>query len=206
MIRISIVEDDDITQEVLKKLLRRASDVICVDVYASAEEAEQGISRQFPDVVLIDINLPERSGIKCVATLKPLYPQIEFMMLTTYDSNDLIYDALRAGAGGYLLKRAAFSELLPVIRQVHDGGSRMSLQIARRVVSHFRCIRDPKSDAEKLTDPEKQILLLLAKGLTYKQIADQLSINREAIHRYLHRIYEKLHIQTRTAAGLNYLN
>ena len=204
MIRVSIVEDDRATREGWAKLLQHSKSVTCLGSYASAEEAEREVPKNQPDVILMDINLPGRSGIECVATLKRAYPQVQFLMLTTYDSSNLIFDALRAGADGYLLKRAAPDELLAAIEDVHGGGSPMSMQIARKVVSHFHQIRKPASEVEQLTKRELEILGLLAKGLAYKQIADNLCISPGTVHRHLHAIYGKLHVQSGTEAVVKY--
>lgn len=205
MIRVSIVEDDPKTREGFVKILRHAPEIVCLGTYASVEEAEREIPKIMPDVVLMDINLGSGSGIDCVAALKRLHPKLQFLMLTTYDDSEMIFNSLRAGASGYLLKRSAATELLAAIVEVHDGGSPMSMQIARKVVSHFHQIRKPASDVELLTEREQGILALLAKGLPYKQIADQLCISPSTVHGHLHKIYGKLHVQSRTEAVVKFL-
>jgi DNA-binding NarL/FixJ family response regulator len=206
MIRVSIVEDDSKTREGFVKLLRHATEIVCLGTYASVEEAEREIPKIMPDVVLMDINLGSRSGIDCVAALKRLHPKLQFLMLTTYDDSEMIFNSLRAGASGYLLKRSAATELLAAIMEVHEGGSPMSMQIARKVVSHFHQIRKPASDVDLLTGREQGILALLAKGLPYKQIADQLGISPSTVHGHLHKIYGKLHVQSRTEAVVKFLD
>jgi len=205
MIRISIVEDDRKTREGFLKLLRHAPDFVCLSAYASVEEAEEQIPKLLPEVVLMDINLPGRSGIECVANLKRTYPQLLFLMLTTYDDSEMIFKSLRAGASGYLLKRSAPTELIAAVKEVHRGGSPMSMQIARKVVSHFHEMRSPNSEMEALSKREQEILGLLAKGLPYKQIADQLNISPSTVHGHLHAIYGKLHVQSRTEAVVKFL-
>jgi DNA-binding NarL/FixJ family response regulator len=205
MIRVSIVEDDPKTREGFVKILRHAPEIVCLGTYASVEEAEREIPKIMPDVVLMDINLGSGSGIDCVAVLKRLHPKLQFLMLTTYDDSEMIFNSLRAGASGYLLKRTAATELLTAIVEVHNGGSPMSMQIARKVVSHFHQIRKPASDVELLTEREQGILALLAKGLPYKQIADQLCISPSTVHGHLHKIYGKLHVQSRTEAVVKFL-
>lgn len=205
MIRVSLVEDDRQTREDFTKLLRHATDIVCLGAYANAEEARREIPQHLPDVVLMDINLGKGSGIECVAYLKRAHPELQFVMLTTYDDSDMIFNSLRAGAGGYLLKRSAATELLDAIREVHQGGSPMSMQIARKVVQHFHHIQKPSSDMEKLSKREHEILTLLAKGLPYKQIADQLCISPSTVHGHLHAIYGKLHVQSRTEAVVKFL-
>lgn len=206
MIRICLVEDHQATRETLLKLLRLAPDVVCLGAYANAEEAEAEMAKNPPEVVLMDINLPGRSGIEAVARLKRAHPGLECIILTTYEDTDLIFDALRAGASGYLLKRSAPEELVPAIRDVHRGGAPMSIKIARRVVSHFHQIRKPVNEVEMLTRREGEILENLARGLSYKQIADQLGLSPHTVNNHLRRIYEKLHVQTRTEAVVKYLN
>ena len=205
MIRICIVEDDPKTREGFVKILRHAPEIVCLGAFASVEDAEREIPKIMPDVVLMDINLGSGSGIDCVAALKRLHPKLQFLMLTTYDDSEMIFNSLRAGASGYLLKRSAATELLAAIVEVHDGGSPMSMQIARKVVSHFHQIRKPASDGERLTEREQGILALLAKGLSYKQIADQLCISPSTVHGHLHKIYGKLHVQSRTEAVVKFL-
>lgn len=206
MIRVSIVEDDRATREGFVKLLRLSPNIVCFGTYESAEKAEAEISKHLPDLVMMDINLPGRSGIECVTRLKRAHPELEFLMITNYDDTELIFDALRAGASGYLLKRAVPDELLKAIEEVHNGGSPMSMQIARKVVSHFHQIRKPTSEVDQLTKREHEILTLLAKGLAYKQIAEKLGISFGTVQTHLHTIYGKLHVQSRTEAVVKFLN
>lgn len=205
MIRICLVEDDEATRDGLVKLLKHAPDIVCLATFANAVDAERGIVDLQPNVVLMDINLAGPSGIECVGRLKPQCPQIEFLMLTTYDSSQLIFDALKAGASGYLLKRSAPDELLQAIRGVNGGGSPMSMQIARKVVAHFHHVPQGVPPEETLTSREHEILGLLAKGLAYKQIADKLGISRSTVHGHLHVIYRKLHVQSGREAVVKYL-
>jgi DNA-binding NarL/FixJ family response regulator len=205
LIRVSLVEDDAGTRESLVKLLRHAPDIVCLAAYSTAEEAERAIPQMPPDVVLMDINLPGSSGVECVAKLKRAHPRLLFVMLTTCDDGEVIFNALRAGASGYLLKRFVADDLARAINEVHGGGSPMSMQIARKVVSHFHQLSQPKSEVDQLTAREQEILSLLAKGLPYKQIADQLSISPSTVHGHLHKIYGKLHVQSRTEAVVKFL-
>jgi DNA-binding NarL/FixJ family response regulator len=205
VIRICLVEDDIATREGLVRLLQHAPEIVCLGAFSSAEEAEQRIPALVPDVVLMDINLPGRSGIDCVMKLKRDCRKIEFVMLTTYDSSQLIFEALKAGASGYLLKRSAPDELLSAIMEVRDGGSPMSMQIARKVVAYFRQIPKTSGELEALTEREGEILALLAKGLAYKQIADRLAISPSTVHGHLNAVYKKLHVQSGTEAVLKFL-
>ena len=205
IIRVAVVEDHRPTRESLLMLLRHEPELVCVGAYGNVEQALQEIPQHLPHVVLMDINLAGGSGIECVSRLKASNPEIDFVMLTTYDDTDMIFSALRAGASGYLLKRSAPEELLAAIRDVHNGGSPMSMEIARRVVSHFHQIQKPASEVDQLTKREREILDLLAQGLPYKQIADRLGLSSHTIHNHLKRIYGKLHVQSRTEAVVKFL-
>ncbi len=196
VIRLCLVEDHRPTRESFIKLLRHADGIVCIGAYENGKQALAEIPMAKPDLVLMDINIPAPGGIECVKSLKQSYPKMEFVMLTTYDETDLIFDALRAGASGYLLKRAAPDELIKAINEVRNGGSPMSMEIARRVVSHFHQIRQPSIEDEKLSKRESEILSLLAKGLSYKMIADQLGLSPHTIHNRLRGIYKKLHVQS----------
>ncbi|MGC3988638.1 MAG: response regulator transcription factor [Chthoniobacteraceae bacterium] len=205
MIRVSLVEDDRATREGFVKLLRFAPEIVCLGAYATVAEAVQEIPRHLPDVVLMDINLGSGSGIDCVAQLKQAHPELQIVMLTTYDDSEMIFNSLRVGASGYLLKRSAAGEIVDAIREVQAGGAPMSAQIARKVVSHFQQIRQPSTEVDQLTKREREILTLLAKGLPYKQIAGQLNISPSTVHGHLHTIYHKLHVQSRTEAVVKFL-
>lgn len=204
-IRVSIVEDSRGTRESLAELLGRAPALSCVGAHPNGEEALRQIPVEKPDVVLMDINLPKMNGIECVAQLKRQLPKMQVLMLTTYEEGDLIFDSLRKGASGYLLKNMPPAELIQAIEQVHAGGAPMSMQIARKVVNHFQQIKMPQSEMEKLTKREQEILALLAKGYFYKEIADQLGITLSTVRAHLHAVYEKLHVQSRTEAVVKYL-
>jgi DNA-binding NarL/FixJ family response regulator len=204
-IRVSIVEDNRGTRESLTELLDRAPALRFVSAHPSGEDALRRIPLEAPDVVLMDINLPKMNGIECVAKLKEQMPKTQVLMLTTYEESDLIFDSLRKGASGYLLKNMPPAELIQAIEQVHVGGAPMSMQIARKVVNHFQQIKKPQSDMEKLTKREHEILALLAKGYLYKEIADQLGITLSTVRAHLHTVYEKLHVQSRTEAVVKFL-
>jgi RNA polymerase sigma factor (sigma-70 family) len=204
-IRVSIVEDNRGTRESLTELLGRAPALRFVSAHPSGEDALREIPTDVPDVVLMDINLPKMNGIECVAQLKEQLPKTQVLMLTTYEEGDLIFDSLRKGASGYLLKNMPPAELIQAIEQVHAGGAPMSMQIARKVVNHFQQIKMPQSEMEKLTKREQEILALLAKGYLYKEIADQLGISLSTVRAHLHTVYEKLHVQSRTEAVVKFL-
>lgn len=204
-ITVSIVEDNRGTRESLAELLGRVPALRCVGTHASGEEALRQIPQEKPDVVLMDINLPGMSGIECVQRLKDSMPETQVLMLTTYEEGDLIFNSLRNGASGYLLKNLPPQELIQAVEQVHAGGSPMSMQVARKVVNHFQQIRQPASEMETLTRREQEILALLAKGYLYKEIADHLGITVSTVRAHLHTVYEKLHVQSRTEAVVKFL-
>lgn len=206
MINISIVEDDDQIRRGIIKLLSAYEGFKCISSFASAEAALEDIPLQKPDVVLMDINLPKMSGIECVRSLTKDYPEMQIIMLTVYEDSKLIFESLKAGASGYLLKRASPDELLQAIKDVNNGGSPMSSQIARKVVQYFQ--KSTKSDdiSKKLTQREEEILNLLSKGFRYKEIAEKLFISIETVHSHIHKIYEKLQVRSRTEAVVKYLN
>jgi len=204
-ITVSIVEDDRDTRENLATLLNGADKVRCIGSHGSGESALRGIPEEKPQVALVDINLPGMSGIECVARLKAQLPQLQVLMITTYEERQLIFNSLRAGASGYLLKNTSHAELVHAVELVHAGGAPMSMQIARTVVDHFHQIQQPASDVEKLTQREHEILALLAQGYFYKEIGDKLSISLNTVKTHLHVIYEKLHVQSRTEATARFL-
>jgi len=203
-IQVCIVEDNRETRESLVRVIGEARGLHCAGSYATGEAAVEGIPAAKPDVALVDINLPGISGIECVARLMAGMPGLQVLMLTMYEERDLIFNSLRAGAKGYLLKKTPAPELIQAVEQVHAGGAPMSMQIARKVVDHFARIHNPASDFEKLTQREETILELLAKGSFYKEIADQLGISISTVKGHVHHIYEKLHVQSRTEASRRY--
>src|SRR4051794_27695310 len=204
-IKISLVEDIPGVRERLAALLNDVPGMRCVGAHASGEEAVEKIPAEQPDVALVDVHLPGMNGIECVAKLKAQLPKLQILMLTRYEQSDLIFNSIRAGASGYLLKKTPPAELIHAIEQVHGGGAPMSMQIARKVIDHFRQIQRPASDIEKLTPREQEILELLSKGCYYKEIGDKLGISMNTVRTHLQHIYEKLHVQSRTAAVLKFL-
>lgn len=204
-ITISIVEDDRETLASLTELLNGAPAMRCLTCYPDAEAALRGVPAEKPDVVLVDINLPGLSGIECVSKLKAELPQLQVLMITTYEDRDIIFRSLRAGASGYLLKKTPRAKLIEAIEEVHAGGAPMSMQIARKVVQHFHEIQKPASDVDKLTRREQEILTLLARGRRYKEIVDELGISLSTVRTHLTHIYEKLHVQSRTEATVKFL-
>src|SRR6185312_4639404 len=204
-IKVSIVEDNSGMRESFAALLNRAPGLKCISAYANGEDAVKGIPNDKPDVALVDVNLPGISGIEVVAKLKTALPKLQMLMLTRYEQSDLIFNSIRAGASGYLMKNIPPAELIQAIEQVHAGGAPMTMQIARKVVDYFRQIQKPASDVEKLTQREQEILELLSKGCYYKEIGETLGISLNTVRTHLQHIYEKLHVQSRTEAVLKYL-
>ena len=204
-ITVAIIEDDRGTREALAALLAREPSLRLSRAYASGEEALAGLPGQWPDVLLADIRLQGVSGIECTAALKKLRPQMQVLMLTTYEDSELIFDSLRAGASGYVLKKTAPAELIQAIEQVHGGGAPMSMEVARKVIEHFHPVRPAASELETLTPREQEILALLASGCLYKEIGDRLGISFNTVRTHLKNIYEKLHVQSRGEATLKFL-
>jgi DNA-binding NarL/FixJ family response regulator len=204
-IAVSIIEDNRGTRDGLVEILNRTPNLSCLGAYDSAEAALAGMTAQIPDVALVDINLPGMSGIELVGKLKSSSPKVQVLILTCYEESRMIFEALRAGASGYLLKKSIPAELIHSIELVHSGGAAMSVQIARQVADYFNRIPAAVSDVEKLTRREQEVLELLAKGFLYKEICDHLGIGLPTVKSHLKQIYEKLHVQTRTEAAIKFL-
>jgi DNA-binding NarL/FixJ family response regulator len=204
-VTLSIVEDKAEFSESLAKMLNQAEGFRCLHTYASAEDALAGIPGNPPDVVLMDINLPGMSGVECVRRLHTLVPKTRVLMLTVYENTENIYSALKAGATGYLLKRTSPAKLLEAIQDVVDGGAPMSSAIARKVVQSFQEMKAVDEKVESLSAREQEVLDMLAKGYLYKEISDKLQISLGTVRTYVRRIYEKLHVQSRTQAVIKYL-
>jgi DNA-binding NarL/FixJ family response regulator len=205
MILVSIIDDEKELRESIATFINGSSGFRCVSAYGKADIALQRLPADHPDVVLMDINMPGMNGIECVERLKKTMPEVLIVMLTVYEDSDQIFRALAAGASGYLLKRLSPTKLLQAIREVQAGGSPMSNSIARKVVASFQKARNLDEKQPHLSPREQAVLDCLAKGLTYKQIADQLEISIDTIRTHLRRVYEKLHVQSRTEAVAKYL-
>jgi DNA-binding NarL/FixJ family response regulator len=199
-IRVIIVEDDREMREGLELIVKSNPALDCIAVCASGEEALETIPGMVPDIVLMDIHLPGISGIECVKKLKPSLAFTQFMMCTVYEDNEKVFDSLCAGATGYLLKNSPPSKITESIIDLYHGGSPMSSVIARKVIQAFRPASEPSREIDKLTNREREMLDLLAKGYRYKEIADKLCISFETVRTHIHHIYEKLHVQSRTEA------
>lgn len=204
-IAVSIVEDDPEVRSSLARLINSSPGYRCVSEHASAEIALQEIPRISPDVTLMDINLSGMNGVECVRRLKPLLPSNQIIMLTVYQNTENIFNALAAGATGYLLKQTPPADLLAAIRDVHDGGSPMSSHIARKIVQSFQQAPSQVRDDETLSPREAQVLDLLAKGFLYKEIAETMRVTYATVHTHIRHIYEKLHVRSRTEAVAKHL-
>lgn len=202
-IRVSIIEDDAALRKAILERIAGDRRFEIVSDYPSGEAAINQLPQDRPDVVLSDINLPGMSGIDCVRKLKPQMPNAQFVMLTVYDDSERIFQALTAGATGYLVKRASRSELLDAIINVHRGESPMSSGIARKIVASFQ--RSEPADADKLSPREKQVIELLAQGFLYKEIAEQLQLSVPTVNGYIRSIYEKLQVHSRSQAVAKFL-
>lgn len=199
-IRVSIIEDDPRIRQNLAAWLEAAPNIVFVQAYSSAEAALEKLPQHPVDVVLTDINLPGIDGIKAVRQLKPLLHNTNFVMVTVYLDAEKLFEALSAGATGYLLKRTNREEVIRAIKEVHSGGSPMSSSIARFVVDAFRRASVKESELEQLSTREADVLERLARGRRYKEIADELAVSYHTVHTLIRRIYDKLHVHTRRQA------
>ena len=203
-IAVSITEDDAPAREILSDWIRRAPGFRLVGQYADAESAVVSLPSDKPEVALMDINLPGMSGIECVRRLKPILPETQFVMVTVYEDADHIFNALAAGASGYLLKQTPRDELLAALKDVYCGGSPMTSNIARKVVQSFQRPLPTSDEASNLSPREREVLELLARGYLYKEIASTLGISTPTVNTYIRRIYEKLHVRSRAQAVAKY--
>jgi DNA-binding NarL/FixJ family response regulator len=199
-VTVAIVEDDPPARKIFASWIQRAEGFRCVGEFSDAESALAALPEQHPDVVLSDINLPGLNGVECVRRLKPLLPQTQFVMLTVYEDADHIFQALAAGASGYLLKQVPRAELLAALKDVHGGGSPMTSKIARKVVQAFQPPRAADGETAELSPREQELLDLLAQGYLYKEIAESMKISVGTVNTYIRRIYEKLHVRSRAQA------
>lgn len=203
-ITVSIVEDDAGVREGLARLLKQSREFRLLGSYPTAEAALRELPQTPPDVLLMDISLPGMDGIECVQRLHAVAPALRIVMLTVYENPGRIFNALAAGAIGYLLKQKPAADLLDAIREAHQGGAPMSSQIARKVVQFFRS-SPPAGEAATLSAREVEVLDLLARGYLIKEIADRLGISFVTARTYIRRIYEKLHVHSRAQAVAKYL-
>ncbi len=203
MTKIGIVEDNPTIRSGLEELVTGLKDCRCIGAFGSAEEALRRLPALKPELVLMDIHLPNLSGIECTARLKGLLPDVGILMLTVYEDEAKIFQALKAGANGYILKRTGRREIVEAINELRRGGAPMTSAIARKVVDSFR--ESPPKEESNLTRRQTEILDCLARGFSNKEIAAQLSLSVDTVGSHLKEIYEKLRVHTRTAAALKFL-
>jgi DNA-binding NarL/FixJ family response regulator len=199
-ISICIVEDLDEVREGLKQFISLNPEFSVLDTFSTAEEALYEIPRLQPQIVIMDISLPGMNGIECIRQVKDKSPATQFMMFTVYENDEKVFEALKAGASGYLLKNTGLVQMIEALKELHNGGSPMSANIARKLVTFFRDKEKEAATLDILTRRENDILQLLSKGLLFKEIAEQLSITTSTVRQHIHHIYEKLHVQNRTEA------
>jgi len=199
-ISIAIVEDLEAVRNGLKDFISLSTDFLVVGVFKTGEEALKELPNITPDIVIMDINLPGMNGIECIRQVKDKSPQTQFMMFTVYENDEKVFEALKAGASGYLLKNTGLLEIVESVKELYDGGSPMSANIARKLVNLVRNTGKDTAFMDVLSPREKEILQLLAKGLLYKEISHQLQITTGTVRIHIHKIYEKLHVQNRTEA------
>lgn len=205
-IKVVVVEDDETVRTILGDWIRQEEGFISLNQYGSTESALASVPQTPPDVALVDINLPGLSGIECVRRLKAALPKTQFVMLTVYEDANHIFEALAAGATGYMLKRTSREALLTALREVHAGGSPMNGNIARMVVQSLQQAPAKGSAAEGLSPRENEVLALLARGYLYKEVADTIGISLPTVKTYIRRICEKLHVHSRAQAVALYSN
>ncbi len=199
-IKVAIVEDLQEVADGLAAFIQQEPEIHLIGSFRTAEAATIELPLLLPDIVIMDINLPGMTGIDCVSRVKALAPSIQFMMFTVYENNEQVFEALKAGASGYLLKKTPPAQIIESVKELQQGGSPMSASIARKLVSVFQQQPTVASEAAKLTAREKEVLELTAKGLLYKEIANQLGIGFGTVRQHLYKVYEKLHVQNKTEA------
>lgn len=204
MIKVGIVEDNKTLREGFATLLNRTPGFQCVCTCETVAEALQKIPAAGPDVVLMDIQLPDSTGVECTAKLKLQMPKIHIVIVTVYEDSERIFQALRAGACGYLLKRAQPEKVIAAIKEAQEGGVPMTPEIARKVIGQFRQQATTQTEVENLTDREREVLELVMHGHANKAIADRLGVTVAAVKFHLQHIYEKLHVHSRTEAALKF--
>jgi DNA-binding NarL/FixJ family response regulator len=205
MTKIAIVEDNKVIRESLMEFVEADADCECVCTCATVKEALKELPKHQPDIVLMDIQLPDNTGIECTARLKQLMPAVQIIIVTVYEDTERIFKALRAGACGYLLKRSSSKELISAIHEVRQGGAPMSREIARKVILSFQEPVATTAEVEGLSPREREILELVAAGLPNKQIAARIGLTDGTVRWHLRHVYNKLHVRSRTEAALKYL-
>ncbi len=204
MIKVGIVEDNKTVREGFETLLNRTPGFQCVCTCGTVAEALRKIPKAQPDVVLMDIQLPDSTGVECTAKIKEMMPSVHIVIVTVYEDSERIFSALRAGACGYLLKRAQPEKIITAIQEAHEGGVPMTPEIARKVIGQFRGEVAAVEEVESLSDREREVLEHVMHGLGNKAIADRMSVTVAAVKWHLQHIYEKLHVHSRTEAALKF--
>ncbi len=204
MIKVGIVEDNKTVREGFETLLNRTPGFQCVCACETVAEALKKIPKAQPKVVLMDIQLPDATGVECTAKLKELIPTLHIVIVTVYEDSERIFQALRAGACGYLLKRADPERVIAAVKEADEGGVPMTPEIARKVIGQFRQQATTVTEVEDLTDREREVLDLVMHGHGNKAIADRLGVTTAAVKWHLQHIYEKLHVHSRTEAALKF--
>ncbi len=204
MIKVGIVEDNKTVREGFATLLDRTPGFQCVCAAGTVAEALKQIPKAQPDVVLMDIQLPDSTGVECTAKIKERMPAVHIVLVTVYEDSERIFQALRAGACGYLLKRAQPEKIIAAVREAHEGGVPMTPEIARKVIGQFRQQATTAAQMEDLSDREREVLELVMHGFGNKAIADRLGVTVAAVKWHLQHIYEKLHVHSRTEAALKF--
>jgi DNA-binding NarL/FixJ family response regulator len=204
-IRVLIVEDQEAVRLGLAYLVDNSHGLRCAGAFADAETALAELAMLEPDIVLMDIGLPGMSGIEAVRKVKAQRPTTQVMMLTVYEDESRIFESLRAGATGYILKTTPPGQLVESITVLHSGGSPMSSQIARCVVELFHAPAPTPDPASELTAREREIMELLVRGFRYREIGDRLFISIDTVRTHIRHIYEKMQVRSRTEATVRYL-
>lgn len=200
-IKLAIVEDLEEVAEGLSEFIKRDNELQLLATFRTAEAAALELPIIKPDIVIMDINLPGATGIECIRLVRQTGATMQFMMFTVYENNDQVFEALKAGASGYLLKKTPPLQIIEAIKELYSGGSPMSATIARKLVTVFQeQPKGPNAEASVLTPREKEVLECLAKGMLYKEISDQLGISFHTVRQHIRTIYEKLHVQNKTEA------
>jgi DNA-binding NarL/FixJ family response regulator len=200
-IRIVIVEDLDEVREGLKNFISLDPEFDVIRSFNNAEDAANEMANLNPDIVIMDINFPGMSGITCIEKIKPQCPDTQFMMFTVYENDEKVFEALKAGASGYLLKKTGPAHIIEALKELYNGGSPMSSNIARKLVNAYQKNEQIQDRTGLiLSARENEILILLSNGLLYKEIAEKLKISTNTVRQHIHHIYEKLHVQNRTEA------
>ncbi len=205
LITVCIVEDQHIFRQTVEDILNASSTVACIGSFGNAESLIEKFDELQPDVTVMDIDLPGISGIDAIFTMKSAHPAARFLVLTVFKDDEKVFKALKAGAGGYLLKKSSFDQLLEKIRELYHNGAPMSPEIARKVIDYFQQPNE-KQQLDELTEKERIVLSLIVDGFLYKEIAVQLGVTIDAIKKHAHNIYEKLQVRNRSEVVRKYLS